>query len=95
MVIGGGGAARSAVYALHTWMKATKIYLVNRDKGEVDAVIDECNKRGFNVELIHIATVEQADSVDGAGAVVVSHPTLLSPKSALPHTHAHEHQSQC
>lgn len=30
LVIGGGGAARSAVYALRTWMKASKIYLVSQ-----------------------------------------------------------------
>lgn len=29
LVIGGGGAARSAVYALRTWMKASSIYLVS------------------------------------------------------------------
>src|SRR5690349_16873662 len=32
MVIGGGGAARSAVYALRKWLKVRDIYLVNRDK---------------------------------------------------------------
>src|SRR4051794_41095419 len=31
LIVGGGGAARSAVYALRTWMKASRIYLVNRD----------------------------------------------------------------
>ena len=31
-VVGGGGAARSAVYALRTWMKATRMYLVNQDR---------------------------------------------------------------
>lgn len=29
LVIGGGGAARSAVYALRKWMKASAIYLVS------------------------------------------------------------------
>lgn len=29
LVIGGGGAARSAVYALRTWMKVSTIYLVS------------------------------------------------------------------
>src|ERR1700712_976901 len=35
MVIGGGGAARSAVYALHKWMQCSPIYIVNRDREEV------------------------------------------------------------
>jgi len=29
LVIGGGGAARSAVYALRKWMKASAVYLVS------------------------------------------------------------------
>lgn len=29
LIIGGGGAARSAVYALRKWMKASAIYLVS------------------------------------------------------------------
>ncbi|KAK7192799.1 quinate dehydrogenase [Paraphaeosphaeria sporulosa] len=47
LVVGGGGAARSAVYALRTWMKASKVYLVNRDREEVRAVIEECTARGY------------------------------------------------
>lgn len=70
LVIGGGGAARSAVYALHKWLKATNIYLVNRDKAEVDAVIAECTERGYGDRLIHVATVEQAQALEGAGAIV-------------------------
>ncbi|KAF2803844.1 uncharacterized protein BDZ99DRAFT_467959 [Mytilinidion resinicola] len=70
LVVGGGGAARSAVYALTKWMKATKIYLVNRDRSEVDAVIKECTERGFGGELIDIATVAQAEQLEGPGAVV-------------------------
>ena len=46
MVIGGGGAARSAVYALRKWMRATDIYLVNRDQAEVEAVITDSKARG-------------------------------------------------
>ncbi|MCI2435624.1 hypothetical protein KC274_14665, partial [Listeria monocytogenes] len=58
MVIGGGGAARSAVYALQKWMRATQIYLVNRDKAEVDAVVAECRARGYGDRLVHVATPE-------------------------------------
>jgi quinate dehydrogenase len=74
MVIGGGGAARSAVYALHKWMKATSIYLVNRDKAEVDAVIDECKARGYGDALVHVATVEQAQQLEAPGAIVACVP---------------------
>uniref|UniRef100_L2FN36 Quinate dehydrogenase n=1 Tax=Colletotrichum fructicola (strain Nara gc5) TaxID=1213859 RepID=L2FN36_COLFN len=68
--LGGGGAARSAVYALRKWMKATDIYLVNRDKAEVDAVIAECTTRGYGDNLYHVSTVEEARELDAPGAIV-------------------------
>ncbi|KAI3394604.1 hypothetical protein diail_2527 [Diaporthe ilicicola] len=74
LVIGGGGAARSAVYALRKWLGATSIYLVNRDKAEVDAVVAECAERGFGAGLVHVETVEQARSLEGAGAIVACVP---------------------
>jgi quinate dehydrogenase len=76
LVIGGGGAARSAVYALRKWLKATDIYLVNREKAEVDAVIAECTRRGYGRGLIHVETVEQADALESPGAIVACVPDL-------------------
>ena len=80
LVIGGGGAARSAVYALKTWMKASKIYLVNRDRNEVKAVIDECTARGYGDALVDVATVEQARELEGVGAIVACVPNF-APKT--------------
>jgi thioredoxin reductase len=74
VVVGGGGAARSAVYALRTWMKASKIYIVNRDRSEVKAVIDECTKRGYGGELIDVATVEQVSTREVPKASVTKRP---------------------
>jgi len=76
LVIGGGGAARSAVYALRKWMKASKIYLVNRDRSEVDAVIKECTERGCGEGLVDVATVDQAKQLEGPGAVVACVPNF-------------------
>jgi len=70
MVIGGGGAARSAVYALRKWMESGDVYIVNRDKAEVDAVIAECKARGYGERLMHVATPEQAEGLEGPGAIV-------------------------
>jgi quinate dehydrogenase len=70
MVIGGGGAARSAVYALRRLMQCKPVYLVNRDKSEVDAVIEECKAKGFGQNLIHVETVEEAEKLAGPGAIV-------------------------
>ncbi|OCK73659.1 hypothetical protein K432DRAFT_387279 [Lepidopterella palustris CBS 459.81] len=76
LVVGGGGAARSAVYTLRTWMKASKIYLVNRDRSEVEAVIKECTARGFGNGLIDVASVAEAQKLEGPGAVVACVPNF-------------------
>ncbi|KAI3340114.1 quinate dehydrogenase [Ustulina deusta] len=74
MVIGGGGAARSAVYALWKWMRATRIYLVNRDRAEVDAVVRECRAKGYGDSLVHVATAEEAAALEAPGAIVACVP---------------------
>jgi len=76
VVVGGGGAARSAVYALRTWMKASRIYLVNRDRSEVQAVIEECTSKGYGDQLIDVSTVAQAKHLEGAGAIVACVPNF-------------------
>lgn len=82
MVIGGGGAARSAVYALVHFMKCSAVYLVNRDANEVDAVIAWCRSQGYGDRLIHVATVPQAKEVDGPGAIVACVPNFPPVTSA-------------
>jgi quinate dehydrogenase len=74
LVVGGGGAARSAVYALKKFMKATAVYVINRDKSEVDAVISWCKDHGYGDDLIHVSTVEQAQELEGVGAIVACVP---------------------
>ncbi|KAL7795758.1 NAD(P)-binding protein [Trichoderma ceciliae] len=74
LVIGGGGAARSAIYALRKWMDVKQIYLVNRDAFEVEAVIGDCASRGYGQDLLHISTVEQAMNAAGPGAIVACVP---------------------
>ncbi|PKS06876.1 hypothetical protein jhhlp_006751, partial [Lomentospora prolificans] len=74
MVIGGGGAARSAIYALRTWMEVRDIYIVNRDKAEVDAVFAECEAKGFGKGLVRIDTVEDAVKAEAPGAIVACVP---------------------
>lgn len=80
LVIGGGGAARSAVYALRKWLKTTDIYLVNREKAEVDAVMAECTRRGYGQGLLHVATVAEAEALDAPGAIVACVPDF-SPRT--------------
>lgn len=74
LVIGGGGAARSAVYALRKWLRVKDIYLVNRDPSEVDAVVKDCERRGYGSGLVHVATAEQARQLEAPGAIVACIP---------------------
>jgi len=80
MVIGGGGTSRAAVYALKQFLGCTEIYLVNRDKSEVDAVIAECSSKGFGSGLQYVSTVAEAEAL-GAPVVVVSAIPDFPPKT--------------
>ena len=71
MVIGGGGTSRAAVYALKKWIGCGDIYMVNRDKSEVDVVIAQCTASGFGDGLVHVASEEQAEALP-VPAVIVS-----------------------
>ncbi len=76
LVIGGGGACRSAVYALHTWLGCSQIYLVNRDVSEVEAVLSDCKSAGFGDSLMHIKTVAQARALISPRAIVACIPNF-------------------
>ena len=82
MILGGGGAARSAAYALKVFMKAPTVYLVNRDKSEVDAVISWCRDHGYGEGLIHVATVKEAEQLEAVGAIVACVPDFAPSTSA-------------
>lgn len=74
LVIGGGGAARSAVYALVRYMNCKTVYLVNRDPREVEAVMTWCKAHGYGQGLIHVASLSEAQNLDGPGAIVACVP---------------------
>jgi quinate dehydrogenase len=74
MVIGGGGAARSAVYALRKWLGVSEIYLLNRDPEETKELVDECVAKGFGEGLVRLESVAQAEALDVPGAIVACIP---------------------
>ena len=76
MVIGGGGAARSAVYALVKYMRCKSVYLVNRDASEVEAVKEWCESQGYGKDLIHVSSISQAEALEGPGAIVACVPNF-------------------
>lgn len=70
VIVGGGGACRSAVYACWKWLGASQIYLVNRIPEEVTAIIDAFKAAGCPANLIHVATLEQAQALETPVVVI-------------------------
>lgn len=81
LVVGGGGTCRAAVYALRDLLGCSSVYIVNRDKSEVDAVINEYARRNAAQGLIHVSTVEQAQNMLAPGIIVSAVPDF-APRTA-------------
>jgi len=79
-IIGGGGTSRAAVYALVQWMECNPVYLINRDAGEVAAVVSECKAAGFGDGLVPVRSVAHALSL-AKPAVIVSAIPDFPPKT--------------
>ena len=82
VIVGGGGAARSAAYALRKCLHATQLYVVNRDPGEAQALVDSCRQKGYGEGMRHVRTLDEARELLGEeeaappGAVVACVPDL-------------------
>lgn len=76
LVVGGGGAARSAVYALRKWMRTQEIYLVNRDRTEVEAMVRDCVIQGYGNQLTYVGSIQEAEQLDAPGAIVACVPDV-------------------
>ncbi|KAF8253631.1 Aminoacid dehydrogenase-like protein [Wilcoxina mikolae CBS 423.85] len=70
LVIGGGGACRSSVYAVWKWLGVSKVYLTNRIRSEVDDVIKGFREAGFQGELIWVGSVEEAKALETPALIV-------------------------
>src|SRR6478735_5924193 len=64
LVIGGGGACRSAIYALYSSLGATDIYLVNRLKEEADAVVESFSNIQGGPKMTYVSSLEQAKTLE-------------------------------
>ncbi|KAE8351011.1 shikimate dehydrogenase substrate binding domain-containing protein [Aspergillus coremiiformis] len=83
LIVGGGGTARSAIYVLRKWLGASKIYIVNRDQSEVDAILKEDKERNLTsttAPLISVTDPAVAASLE-APAVIVSGIPNYPPKT--------------
>ena len=63
LVVGAGGAARSAIYALWNWFPCSEIYIVNRIKSEVDALAASLRSSIPTLRLRHIETIQDAQTL--------------------------------
>jgi quinate dehydrogenase len=70
LIIGAGGAARAALYALHDQLNCNPIYVVNRDVGEVQALLKDARVYGDSLSIVHIESVEQARSLSSPYYIV-------------------------
>ena len=83
LVVGAGGACRAAVYALWRWMGSSRIYLVNRLKSEVQAIIAHYESTpGFVGELVHVETIHQAAELETPMLIIGCVPDLPPTQTA-------------
>lgn len=76
MVIGGGGACRSAIYALAVNLGASKIYLNNRLETEADTIIADMIRVNLGTEIIYVETVEMAETLESPALIVGTIPNF-------------------
>jgi quinate dehydrogenase len=73
LIIGGGGTARAAIYTLRKWLECSKIYIVNRDRVEVETILKEDAARaydGFKAEIIYVGELSQVHDLETVAAIV-------------------------
>ncbi|KAJ5949080.1 hypothetical protein N7454_000664 [Penicillium verhagenii] len=70
MVIGGGGAARSAIYALWKWFSPSEIYIANRLESEVDDIIRHFSITMPGIKLRYIPDVQTANGLPSPSIII-------------------------
>ncbi|KAL5335995.1 hypothetical protein BJX70DRAFT_410132 [Aspergillus crustosus] len=70
LIVGAGGAARAAVYALSQHLHCSQIYILNRDKGEVESLLQDTRRSPSTPEITHITTISQAESLRSPSYIV-------------------------
>ena len=70
LVVGGGGTCRAAVYALRKLLGCSRLYIINREKSEVDAVLGEIGQHEFGTGVHHLPTVAEAEQLETPSVIV-------------------------
>lgn len=74
IVIGGGGAARSAIYALWKWFSPSEIYIVNRLASEVEDIVKHFTAAMPGIRLRYLSDVTTAQSLPAPSIIVSTIP---------------------
>ncbi|GEQ71471.1 hypothetical protein JCM33374_g5155 [Metschnikowia sp. JCM 33374] len=64
LVYGGGGASRAAIYALHTFLGCSKVYVVNRFVHEIELLAITMKENGFTGEILPVTTPKDAEGLE-------------------------------
>lgn len=75
LIVGGGGTCRAAIYALERYFGCSRIYIINRDRKEVEAVIRDTNT---TLDIRHITSLEEAEELESPGLVISAIPDFES-----------------
>jgi quinate dehydrogenase len=74
LIVGGGGTARAAIYALTRYLHYTTIYIINRDESEVLAMISEYETRSSSsphpAKLHHIISPSEIPALQPPSVIV-------------------------
>jgi quinate dehydrogenase len=75
LIVGGGGTCRAAIYALEHFLGCSTIYIINRDRKEVETVIrDTHTSTASRIQIRHITSLAEAEILKGPGFVISAIP---------------------
>lgn len=82
LIIGAGGASRAAVYALHDQLGCNPIYIVNRDRAEVEALLHDTEGYGPGLSVVHLQSLKEAQQVPQSPFYIVGTVPDFEPQSS-------------
>lgn len=77
LIIGAGGAARAALYALSSQMRCEQIYILNRDEQEVLALKQDVEESyDSKPQITHVKSIQQARGLSTPAYIIGTVPDL-------------------
>ena len=76
LVVGAGGTARAAVYALWKFFGVVEIYIVNRFEDEVQELVSSMRAKGCGMNMKYVRSVEDAKCLRGPAIAVGTVPDI-------------------